>query len=114
MRNCGIWSGLCSTGIPEVREIPSMKHATSLLTAFLYTTLFGLPAVAQDPLPKTAETFVIDGHEAFVHAAPRPAEGRPWLWYAPTLKGVSLVQRRLYFDSLMHAGISIAGFDLGE
>ena len=91
-----------------------MKHALSLLTTLLCIALLGLPAVAQDPLPKTAETFEIDGHKAFVYAAPRPAEGRPWLWYAPTLKGVSIVQRKLYFESLMHAGISIAGFDLGE
>jgi predicted esterase len=30
------------------------------------------------------------------------------------LKGVSLFGRKLYFESLMHAGIGIAGFDLGE
>ena len=36
------------------------------------------------------------------------------MWYAPTLKGVSLVGRKLYFESLMRAGIGIAGFDLGE
>src|SRR3954469_10433828 len=91
-----------------------MKHAFSLLNAILCTTLLALPTVAQDPLPKTAETFEIDGHKAFVYAAPRPAEGKPWLWYAPTLNGVSIVQRKLYFESLMHSGISIAGFDLGE
>jgi hypothetical protein len=91
-----------------------MKHALSLLNALLCALLLALPTVAQDQLPKTAETFEIDGHKAFVYAAPRPAEGRPWLWYAPTLKGVSIVQRTLYFESLMHAGISIAGFDIGE
>jgi len=73
------------------------------------------PAIfADDRLPRVAETFEIGGHKAFVYAAPKPAEGRPWLWFAPTLKGVSLVQRKLYFEGLMNAGISIAGFDLGE
>ncbi len=91
-----------------------MKHALSFLNAVLSATLLALPAVAQDRLPKTAETFEIDGHKAFVYAAPRPAEGRPWLWYAPTLNGVSIVQRKLYFESLMHSGIGIAGFDIGE
>jgi predicted esterase len=77
-------------------------------------SLLSLPVVADDKLPRVAETFEIDGHKAFVYAAPEPAKEKPWLWYAPTLKGVSLVERKLYFESLMHAGISIAGFDLGE
>ena len=77
-------------------------------------SLLALPAVADDKLPRIAETFEIDGHKAFVYAAPEPAKGKPWLWYAPTLKGVSLVGRKLYFESLMRAGIGIAGFDLGE
>ncbi len=76
--------------------------------------LLALTVTAEDKLPRTAETFEIDGNQAFVHAAPKPATGRPWLWYAPTLKGVSIVGRKLYFEALMKAGISIAGFDLGE
>jgi len=88
-----------------------MKHPHMLFIALL---LLALPAVAQDVLPKTRETFEIDGHKAFVYAAPKPAQGQPWLWYAPTFSGISLVQRKLYFESLMNAGIGIAGFDLGE
>ena len=65
-------------------------------------------------MPKTAETFEIEGHKGFVYAALKPAEGKPWVWYAPTLKGLSLVQRKLSFESFLHAGISVAGFDLGE
>lgn len=74
------------------------------------------PAVAhaQDALPRTAETFEVAGNKAFLYAAPKPAAGKPWLWYAPTLKGVSLAGRKLYFESFLRAGISIAGFDLGE
>ncbi len=70
--------------------------------------------LAQDALPRTAQTFEVAGHKAFLYAAPKPAEGKPWLWYAPTLKGVSLAGRKLYFESFLRAGISIAGFDLGE
>lgn len=91
-----------------------MKPAFSWLGVIGCAALFAMPAVAQDQLPKTAETFEIDGHKAFVYAAPRPALGKPWVWYAPTLKGVSLVQRTLYFERFMKAGISIAGFDIGE
>src|SRR5690348_2834699 len=82
--------------------------------ALLPALLFALPAIADDTLPKTAEKFEVDGHTAFLYAAPKPAEGKPWVWYAPTLKGVSLAGRKLYFESFLNAGISIAGFDLGE
>ena len=71
-------------------------------------------AIAQDNLPRTAETFDVSGHKAFLYTAPKPAEDKPWLWYAPTLKGVSLFGRKFYFEPLMKAGISVAGYDLGE
>jgi predicted esterase len=82
--------------------------------AMLCIVLLAMPAAGQDTPRRTAETFEIEGHKAFVFAAPEPAPGKPWLWYAPTLKGVSLVGRKLYFDSLMKAGIGVAGFDQGE
>lgn len=34
--------------------------------------LLALPAVADDKLPRVAETFEIEGHKAFVRAAPEP------------------------------------------
>lgn len=73
-----------------------------------------LPCQAQNDPPKTAETFDVDGHKAFLYAAPASAPGKPWVWYAPTLKGVSLAGRKMYFDAFMKAGISLAGYDLGE
>ena len=69
---------------------------------------------AGDKLPRAAETFEIAGDKGFLYAAPKPAVGRPWVWFAPTIKGVSLAGRKMYFDGLLNAGISIAGFDLGE
>ena len=60
--------------------------------AKLQALLLALPVAAQDNLPRTAETFEIGGNKAFVYTAPKPAEGKPWLWYAPTLKGVSLFE----------------------
>ncbi|MBB5035340.1 alpha/beta hydrolase family protein [Prosthecobacter vanneervenii] len=77
-------------------------------------TVFVLSAAAEDTLPKTADTFDVDGHKAFLYAAPASAPGRPWVWYAPTLKGVSLAGRKMYFEAFMKAGISLAGYDLGE
>jgi predicted esterase len=75
---------------------------------------FALNVVAEDKLPRAAQTFEIQGHKAFVYEAPTPGKDKPWLWYAPTLGGVSIIQRKLYADSFLKAGISIAGFDLGE
>jgi predicted esterase len=86
-------------------------YFTIALALFLSTAFQS--ARAEAPGAKT--TFEIDGHIAAVYTAPKPAEGKPWLWYAPTLKGgISIVQHKLYFESWMKAGISIAGFDLGE
>jgi predicted esterase len=73
-----------------------------------------LPLAAQDGLPKTAETFAIGGNKAFVYAAPKPAQGKSWLWYAPTLGSLAPGERNLYYEAFAKAGISIAGFDLGE
>jgi alpha-beta hydrolase superfamily lysophospholipase len=85
-----------------------------------YTTvvcfIVGLASLqtAADALPRTAETFEIAGHKAFLYAAPKPSKDKPWLWFAPAIKGVSLAGRKMYFEGLLRAGISIAGFDLGE
>jgi predicted esterase len=76
--------------------------------------LFAPPSPAGESLPKAAETFEVKGHKAYLYAAPKPAKGKPWVWYAPTLNGISLVQRKAYFEGFLRAGISIAGFDLGE
>ena len=71
--------------------------------------------VAQDNLPRKAETFKIQGGTAVLYTPAKPAEGKPWLWYAPTLNGgVSLAGQKMYFDAFMKAGISLAGYDLGE
>lgn len=71
-------------------------------------------ACGADPLPKIAQTFEVAGHTAYLYAAPTPAGGKPWVWYAPTLNGVSLAQRKAYFETFLRAGVSLAGFDLGE
>jgi len=85
------------------------------LITLLLSLAFAHQAIAQDNLPKKAEIFEIEGHKAVLYAAPKPAEGKPWVWYAPTLNGgVSLAGRPMYFEAFMKAGISIAGFDLGE
>ena len=87
-----------------------MFRIALLLTASLVAS----PTFADEPLPKRPETFDVAGHAAFVYAAPRPAADKPWVWFAPTLKGVSLAGRKAYYEAFLGAGIGIAGVDLGE
>ena len=64
---------------------------------------------------RAVETFDVDGSTAVIHPAAAPAKDKPWLWYAPALKGgVSIIQHKLYFEACQKAGIAIAGCDLGE
>lgn len=80
----------------------------------LIVLLVATLASADDALPKVAEKFEVAGHTAHLFAAPQPAPGKPWVWFAPTIKGVSLAIRRVYFEGFLRAGVSIAGYDLGE
>ncbi len=87
-------------------------HARRL--ALVPALLITFSVLTQTRIVHAAEEFKVNGSTAFLYTAPQPAAGKPWLWYAPTLQGVSIVQRKMYFDAWMTAGISIAGFDLGE
>ena len=71
-----------------------------------------LPAAAK---PASPETFDVDGHNAYLQAAPKPAEGKPWIWYAPNVKGNFIIlKHKMYADAFLNAGIAIASYDLGE
>jgi alpha-beta hydrolase superfamily lysophospholipase len=73
------------------------------------------PPAEKKPAPAKADIFEIDGNKAYVHAAPKPAAGKPWIWYAPIVRSdFIIVKHKAYFDTFMNAGIAIAGLDLGE
>ncbi len=92
-----------------------MLRVTPLrLAALALLSLSASLAAAAEPLPKIAEKFDVDGHTAYLFAAPNPAAGKPWVWFAPTLKGISLAQRKVYCESFLRHGVSLAGCDLGE
>ncbi len=67
-------------------------------------------------LPLAGEVFLVDGRTAFlIPAAKRPLDGAtPWVWYAPTLPGLPAVEERWMFERFTHAGIAVAGLDVGE
>jgi pimeloyl-ACP methyl ester carboxylesterase len=61
------------------------------------------------------ESFEVAGHKAYVEAAPKPAAGSPWIWYAPIVNGDFIIlKHKFYSDSFLNAGIAIASCDLGE
>ena len=62
-----------------------------------------------------AESFEVAGSKAFLYVPPQPGAGKPWVWYAPTIKGsVIIAGHKMYLNGFMDAGIALAGFDLGE
>lgn len=91
----------------------SYARSYTTLTLLAFSCLM-LSLTAQDVLPKAAVIFEIDGKKAYVYEAPQPAAGKPWLWYAPTIGNLNPAERKGYYEASAKAGISIAGFDLGE
>jgi predicted esterase len=90
----------------------TISHAMSI--AFLGMILIASPVTADDSTRRPMETFEIDGHKAFVYAPSNLAPGKPWVWYAPTIRHVLIMKHPFYVENLMKAGITIAGVDLGE
>ncbi len=91
-----------------------MKPILTLLATLLFAPLASLRAEDAPVPPVKADIFEIEGNKAFVYASPRPSEGKPWIWYAPTINGVLIAEKKWYFDAFMNAGVAVAGFDLGE
>ncbi len=68
----------------------------------------------QKTLPMPGDSFKLDGHDAFVIAPPQIKPDTPWVWYAPTLKGLPSESEIWMFQRFLQAGIAIAGIDVGE
>lgn len=64
-------------------------------------------------LPLPGEVFSVAGCAAFVVEPARPARGRPWVWYAPTLPGLPLEEQWM-MERLLASGVAFAGVDVGE
>lgn len=67
-------------------------------------------------LPLPGEVFELDGFTAFLikpqnEKAQQPL---PWVWYAPTLKGLPGNEETWMFRKFLDAGIAVAGIDVGE
>ena len=83
----------------------------------IYIAVLGLISVnafAISKLPLPAEVFQVNGRNAFVMEPEKPAAGKPWVWYAPTLKSYPHHSQQFYFEQYLKHGIAVAGYDLGE
>lgn len=72
--------------------------------------------VPEKKLPLAGEILKVAEHQAFIiPAGPRSsAEATPWVWYAPTLRGLPGPEERWMFERFQKAGIAVAGIDVGE
>lgn len=65
-------------------------------------------------LPLPGESFQVDGHDAFVILPEKSGETIPWVWYAPTLRGLPAKSEVWMFRQFLANGIAVAGIDVGE
>lgn len=112
---------------PEPRPIKLQGHGNEVGFRNVWIeplTIDAMPAVATDDvrrarkeLPRPGETFTVAGCVAFV-IEPEEIDRRegpmPWVWYAPTLRGLPGGEEGWMFDRLLSEGIAIAGIDVGE
>lgn len=88
-----------------------MKNQTILC---LCAHLFAGTLLAMNKLPAPATFFELPEGKAFIIEAKTPAEGKPWVWYAPTLGSYPNQVHAWYVERFMAKGISVAGINLGE
>ena len=86
-----------------------------LLGVFAITCLASA-AQPKKKLPFPGEVFAIEGQTAFlIQPDTKPDTGAmPWVWYAPTLRGLPGGAEKWMFERFLKAGIAIAGIDVGE
>lgn len=65
-------------------------------------------------LPLPGESFQVNGMDAFVILPSEKREKTPWVWYAPTLRGLPARSEVWMFEQFLAKGIAIAGIDVGE
>jgi alpha-beta hydrolase superfamily lysophospholipase len=84
----------------------------------LVLALVAASALAQGEkqLPVPGGLFQVAGRPAFLIAPKSEGSGRtkPWVWYAPTLPNLPGDAERWMFERFLHAGIAVAGIDVGE
>jgi hypothetical protein len=65
-------------------------------------------------LPLAGESFKLNGRDAFIILPKKVTANTPWVWYAPTLRGLPSKAEVWMFERFLAKGIAIAGIDVGE
>ena len=96
-----------------------IDHSTSRIAASIWFAVACLANAAQPEkqLPFPGELFAIEGHTAFLiqpGTKPTDENSMPWVWYAPTLRGLPGEAEKWMFERFLKSGIAIAGVDVGE
>ncbi|MDH3718770.1 MAG: prolyl oligopeptidase family serine peptidase [Planctomycetota bacterium] len=75
-----------------------------------------LARAAEKNLPIKGEVFTVNDRTAFLILPEKPKSDHliPWVWYAPTLRGLPGKEEKWMFDKFLDEGIAIAGIDVGE
>jgi len=71
---------------------------------------------AEKNLPIPGEVFAVADRTAFLILPPETDNNAPipWVWYAPTLRGLPAKHETWMFEKFLDRGIAIAGIDVGE
>ena len=92
-----------------------MKNALFvLLSTAMVASAAPVITEGKKALPLPGEAFQLDGHDAFVILPPGAKSDIPWVWYAPTLRGLPAKSEVWMFEQFLAKGIAIAGIDVGE
>jgi poly(3-hydroxybutyrate) depolymerase len=102
-------------GAPKYTEYPGVGHNSWTKTfgdKEVLTWLFAQKKKA----PSKKELFKIAGRDAFLILPTNAKTGSsiPWVWYAPTLRGLPGGSEKWMFDQFLDKGIAIAGVNVGE
>ena len=90
------------------------RSLVSITFAFHFLWAFPLGAFEKH-LPMKGEVFAMEDRPAFLILPEKPKAGPiPWVWYAPTLRGLPGGAEKWMFERFLKAGIAIAGVDVGE
>ena len=76
----------------------------------------GQSGSTKEAIAAPGEVFAIEGRTAFLIQpdVKSPKETTPWVWYAPTLRGLPGGAEKWMFERFLKAGIAIVGIDVGE
>ena len=93
----------------------SLAMRYPVIAAFCFA-IVSVAQAAEKKLPIKGEVFTIEDRTAFLALPEKSKSGKPipWVWYAPTLKGLPGKAEKWMFEQFLENGIAIAGVDVGE